>query len=287
MPPVSIDQIQKIHWLLRDCGQQAKQMAAESFQVFEKGRDDYVTSVDRALDDRLTSGFKALFPQAGIITEENVSSRSAFQSSYRHLWCIDPIDGTDDFIQGKQHYAVMVGLLEANQPTAGWIYAPAFDELYYGGWDWGLFQARGDRPAVPLIPTEPAPLSAQHCPILIGYKDRHRYGEAINHCIPEAQFSSVGSFGLKVMEVILGRAGLYIYLNGRVKLWDTTGPLALARAAGLICCDLAGNALQFTPDAVDVETLAHDQTIVIGWASYIMGLRSRLRQAVLQVQQTP
>jgi 3'(2'), 5'-bisphosphate nucleotidase len=279
---VSVDQLEKIRWLIRDCGQQAKQMASESFDVFEKGKNDFVTSVDRALDERLTNGFTALFPQDGVITEENARSRSAFHENYQRLWCIDPIDGTEDFIHGKQHYAVMVGLLQAHQPTAGWVYAPAFDHLYYGGSDWGLFQTQGDRSPKPLTPIEPAPPTAGFCPILIGYKDRRQYGDAIAQLIPDVQFSSVGSFGLKVMEVICGRAGLYIYLNRRVKIWDTAGPLALAHAAGLICCDLAGNPLRFTPDTVNGETLAHEQEIVVGWPSYIMALRSRLQQAALQ-----
>jgi 3'(2'), 5'-bisphosphate nucleotidase len=279
----SVDQVHKIGWLLRDCGQQAKQMATESFEVFEKGRDDYVTNIDRALDERLMQGFSAMFPQDGIITEENLQSRSAFRAAYQRLWCIDPLDGTDDFIQRKQHYAVMVGLLSAHQPLAGWIYAPEFDQMYYGGCNWGLFQAKGDHPVEILIPTEPAPPTSDFCPILIGYKDQRNYGGAIAAQIPGVQFNSVGSFGLKVMEVICGRAGLYIYLNRRVKLWDTAGPLAIAYAAGLICCDLAGNPLRFTPDVIDADTLAHQQDIVIGWASYVMELRSRLQRAVAQV----
>jgi len=68
------DQLQKIRSLIRDCGLQAKHMSTEQFQVFEKGKDDYVTPIDRALDQRLTAGFAELFPQDGVITEENAQS---------------------------------------------------------------------------------------------------------------------------------------------------------------------------------------------------------------------
>ncbi|HEY9844775.1 MAG TPA: inositol monophosphatase family protein, partial [Candidatus Caenarcaniphilales bacterium] len=118
------------------------------------------------------------------------------------------------------------------------------------------------------------------CPILIGHKDQLRYGDVIRQMIPQAQFQMLGSFGLKVIEVICGRAGFYLYLNGRVKLWDTTGPLALARAAGLICCDLEGQPIRFTPDAIDPNTLTHQQPILIGWPRYIEALRPRLAQAL-------
>lgn len=259
-------------------------MATQHFKVYEKGYQDYATDVDRALDRRLTAGLASLFPADNIISEENPSSWHAYTATANRLWLIDPLDGTDDFIQGKLHYAVMVGLLVAHQPVAGWVYAPTFDQLYYGGSDWGLFQAEGTAEPFPFQPVEPAPPSAEFCPLLMGYKDQRRFGDAIARLIPAAQFTCVGSFGLKVLQVIAGQAGLYVYLNRRVKLWDTTGPLALAKAAGLICCDLNGNPLQFTPDYVDSNTLAHQQSIVIGWQSYVDALLPRIRQAVLECQ---
>jgi 3'(2'), 5'-bisphosphate nucleotidase len=116
--------------------------------------------------------------------------------------------------------------------------------------------------------------------MMIGDRDRKAYGDAIARLIPGVQFQSIGSFGLKVLEVICGRAGIYVYFNGRVKLWDTVGPIALAQAAGLTCCDLQGNPLKFTPNAINLDTLAHHQPIVIGWASYVERLRSHLHEAV-------
>ncbi|HEY9628776.1 MAG TPA: inositol monophosphatase family protein [Coleofasciculaceae cyanobacterium] len=281
---LSADQRHSIQQLIRDCGQQAQRMAVEKFQVYEKGRDDYVTDVDRALDAQLTDGFSQLFPQDGVITEENSASWQILGQDDRRLWLIDPIDGTDDFIQGKPHYSVMVGLLAAHQPIAGWVYAPEFDRLYCGGKGWSaegdVFQRSGEEELTPLIPTLPPPLSKTSCPILMGYKDQRRYGQAMTQLIPGVQFDCIGSFGLKVMRVICGQAGLYVYLNGRVKLWDTVGPLALAQAAGLVCCDLEGNPLQFTPDALHLSSLAHRQPILIGWASYVEALRSPLKQAI-------
>jgi 3'(2'), 5'-bisphosphate nucleotidase len=276
----STERLQQIHRLIRGCGQQAHQMAAEPFQVYEKGIEDYVTTVDRALDQQLTAGFTDLFPQDCIITEENSQSWQRFSQQTDRFWFIDPLDGTEDFIHRRPHYSVMVGLLEHSQPIAGWVYAPAFDRMYYGGANWGLFQAEGDQAAVPFIPQAPEPPSSKHCPILLGYKDQRRYGEIITKFIPAAQFDCIGSFGLKVLRVISGEAGLYVYLNRRVKLWDTTGPLAMARMAGLICCDLAGNPLKFTPDAIDAQTLAHQQPIVIGWENYVETLLPQLQAAI-------
>lgn len=280
MKLISSDLDCRIRLLLRACGQQAEQMAAQQFEISQKGPGDYVTSIDSALDQRLSTAFSTLFPGDGLITEENAQSRKKFTANYDRLWCIDPLDGTSDFIKRTWSYAVMVGLLQNYQATAGWIYAPAYDTLYYGGAGWGLFQAIADRAPVPLLSAAPAAPTVGFCPLLIGYWDQNHFGRAIARLIPSAQFYSVGSFGLKVLEVIQGRAGLYLYLNGRVKIWDTVGPIALAQAAGLVCCDLDGEAINFSASSIDCETLTHRQPILIGWPQYVDQLRPKLRQAV-------
>jgi 3'(2'), 5'-bisphosphate nucleotidase len=269
---------QEIRQIVRDCGLQAKQMASQTFEVFEKGLEDYVTSIDMALDQRLSHAFAALFPEDGVISEEDARSRQNFYTDYLRLWCIDPLDGTEDLIQGRPNYAVMVGALQAYQPVAGWIYAPSYDKMYFGGKDWGLFEANGSEAAIALPVVEPS-LAARHR-LIIGHRDRTRYGDAIAEYIPTIEFHSLGSFGLKVMEVVMGKAGLYLYLNGRVKIWDTAGPLAMALAAGLTCCTLEGQPLKFSPDKLNSETLAHEQSILVGWADLVEQLRPRLEKAV-------
>jgi 3'(2'), 5'-bisphosphate nucleotidase len=280
----SPDQTDSINQLILSCGEKATQMAEQPFQIFEKGMKDYVTSVDRLLDERLTVKLSQLFPEDGIISEENVQSRQAFHSDYQRLWLIDPLDGTDDFIQRSPHYAVMVGLLQDSEPVAGWVHAPALGQLYYGGVGWGLFQLVDQsfekRSPAPLMPAEPPPLSDKFCPIIIGDKDRRVYGESITQFISGVQFSAIGSFGLKVMQIVLGKAGLYLYLNRKVKLWDTVGPIALAKAAGLVCCDLDGHPLKFAAHAIEPDTLAHQQPMIIGWPSYVEMLQPRLKRAI-------
>jgi 3'(2'), 5'-bisphosphate nucleotidase len=269
-----------IQTVLVEAGRWACEQARQPFTIEEKGPEDFVTAVDQTLDRRLAAQFKNWFPNDGIITEENAQSVQAMQQGFPRLWLIDPIDGTEDFINGRPDYAIMVGLLEQSQPIAGWILRPESNQLFYGGPDWGLFTAQGLAPAHPLIPSMPPSPSQEYCPVLLGDRDRQQYGTAVENIIPEVQFYTLGSFGLKVLEVIQGRAGLYLYFNGRVKLWDTVGPLALAKSAGLICCDLTGKPLEFSLDVLNPDTLAHHQSIVIGWPHYVEALLPRLQQAI-------
>jgi 3'(2'), 5'-bisphosphate nucleotidase len=269
-----------IQRLLFEAGEWAKEMARQPFEVEQKGPEDFVTAIDRTLDQRLAAQFQQWFPDDGIITEENSDSTALIEKNFPRLWLIDPIDGTEDFIHGLPDYSIMAGLLMGNQPRAGWILRPESGQLFCGGPEWGLFTAQGLEELAIFTPTVPPDPSVEHCPMLLGTRDRNQYGEAIQQVIPEAQFYTLGSFGLKVIDVILGKAGLYLYLNGRVKLWDTVGPIALAQRAGLVCCDLDGQPLKFSTDALDLATLAHQQAIVIGWPHYIEALLPRLQQAL-------
>ncbi len=284
MTPVSLPQLTEINQALRAAGQLAQSLASQPFDVIEKGKNDFATSIDRRLDDQLRQQFQAWFPEDGIITEENPDSRTLFYQEYPRLWLIDPLDGTDDLIRVQKNYSVMVGLWQQGAPRAGWVYDPAADQLYYGGPGWGLWQRLGTGPEIPLKPT-PAPLpTATQAPIMIGHKDFQAYGAVIKQAIPATRFHFLGSFGLKVLQVITGQVGLYLYLNKRVKLWDTTAPLALAEAAGLICCDLAGAPLRFSADGLESQTLTHDQTILVGWPEYIEAFRELLQTAIESVE---
>jgi 3'(2'), 5'-bisphosphate nucleotidase len=271
-------QLTEIRQIVRSCGQQAKALSAQNFEVFQKAPGDFVTTVDQALDRQLSEFFSNLFPNDGIITEENAASRKRYQADYPRFWCIDPLDGTQDFIHGDPDYAVLVGLLEQNAAIAGWIYAPEHDALYYGGKNLGVWQVLGDADPQPCF-TPIAPPNSYR--VIIGDKDFRNTSEKISAAIPEIELlRSPGSFGLKAMNVVLGKAELYIYLNRRVKLWDTVAPVAIAQAAGLVCLDLDGNPLKFSADALDLESLAHQQAIVIGKENVIKSLLPRLRSVL-------
>jgi 3'(2'), 5'-bisphosphate nucleotidase len=267
----------RIRSVIRACGQQAKQMAAAGLEVDLKAPGDFVTQVDRLLDQQLSAEFFSLFPADGLITEENSASVQRFLESHERFWCIDPIDGTKDFIETGKDYAVMVGLLEGHQPIGGWVYEPEADHLWFGGPAWGLWQQSSDGP-VEACMAQSVALGGR---VIIGANDQKNYGLTVAQAIPEIDlWGRPGSFGLKIIDVILGKAGLLVYFNGRVKLWDTVGPLALAQAAGLVCCDLAGDPIGYSADRINPATLAHQQPIILGWPNYVEAYRDRLQAAL-------
>ena len=270
-PQLPVQLQTEICQFIREIGQKAIHLRAAGFQVDEKGFDDYVTNVDRELDHLLSQKFQSWFPDDAVISEENPRSRELWQQDSKkeqRFWFIDPIDGTDDFIHGRNFYSVMVGLLEDFQPVLGWVYAPKSDRLYFGGAGAnGVFTITNGN--VPEVLHLHPPIGANNDLVIVSKKDDLAYGESIRAAVPNVKFYTLGSFGLKVMEVVQGRAIAYIYLNRRVKLWDTVGPLAIAKAAGLICCDLEGHEIGFGYDNINPDNLTHNQVIIIGWPKFI------------------
>jgi myo-inositol-1(or 4)-monophosphatase len=94
----------------------------------EDGAYDPVTELDRATERALRSAIEAVFPDDGIEGEEYGIVRGA--ASRR--WLLDPIDGTRALICGLPSWTTLVALVVDGEPVAGFIDAPALDELTIG-----------------------------------------------------------------------------------------------------------------------------------------------------------
>lgn len=97
------------------------------FQIEKKGHGNFVTSVDREMENELKIQLNRLIPDAGFIAEESGQTLKAGLN-----WVIDPIDGTTNFIYGLP-YAVSVALIvqQISQVVIGVVYNPRTDTLYY------------------------------------------------------------------------------------------------------------------------------------------------------------
>lgn len=100
----------------------------KSVTVWDKSPDNPVSDVDLAVDARLKAVLGAIAPDAGWLSEETADN--ADRLSRRAMWCVDPIDGTRDFVRGRPGWAVSVALVVDGAPQLGVLYAPARDELW-------------------------------------------------------------------------------------------------------------------------------------------------------------
>ncbi|MBV1917393.1 MAG: 3'(2'),5'-bisphosphate nucleotidase CysQ [Sphingomonadaceae bacterium] len=94
-----------------------------ALDVWDKTPDNPVTAIDLAVDDFLKSELRALLPAAGWLSEETTDAPARLAGDL--AWLVDPIDGTRDFIRGRDGWAVSVALVNTARPLLGYLYAPA------------------------------------------------------------------------------------------------------------------------------------------------------------------
>ena len=110
-------------------------------QIDAKAADDVVTIADKEAELILAEGLAKILPEATIVGEEAAFADPALLDRLGDTlcWIVDPLDGTNNFAQGKPPFGVMVALAEAGETIAGWIYDPLSHRLSHahrGGGAW-------------------------------------------------------------------------------------------------------------------------------------------------------
>jgi histidinol phosphatase-like enzyme (inositol monophosphatase family) len=105
----------------------------------EKGGFDPVTEADRETERAIRELIRAEFPDHGILGEEHGSENIAS----RHVWVIDPIDGTRAFISGLPVWGTLVGLTVDGDAVAGMMAQPFTGELYYANGSGAFYEGPG------------------------------------------------------------------------------------------------------------------------------------------------
>src|SRR5436853_3464445 len=106
-----------------------------------KAPGDPVTAADRDASELIVGGLKREFPEHGVLCEEEPDDLSRLQRS--HVWMIDPMDGTGEFIEHRGEFAVQIGLVVKETPVLGVVYQPTADKLYYAAAGLGAFLQTG------------------------------------------------------------------------------------------------------------------------------------------------
>jgi myo-inositol-1(or 4)-monophosphatase len=101
---------------------------ATSARIWAKTGGSPVTSADVTVDTFLKIRLSELLPEAGWLSEETIDDPARL--TRRHVWVVDPIDGTRAFMSGHADWAVCVTLLTEGKPVLGLVHAPAHAKTY-------------------------------------------------------------------------------------------------------------------------------------------------------------
>lgn len=97
----------------------------DTLTIESKGRNDFVTQVDRSAEAEIIKVIRKAYPQHAILGEEG-----GMTGSNEVVWIVDPLDGTTNFLHGLPHFAVSIGIQVRGKLEHGVIYAPSTQDLY-------------------------------------------------------------------------------------------------------------------------------------------------------------
>jgi 3'(2'), 5'-bisphosphate nucleotidase len=190
---------------------------------------------DQAADSLLQGLLRGRYPLDGVLSEE--TRDSAERLHQRRVWIVDPLDGTREYSQLRDDWAVHVALTLDGRGALAAVALPARGQLLYGVLLPGQERVHLDGPGQLIDPTDPVPdppriaASRSHTPPWM-----ERFREELGG----GELVRAGSVGNKVAHMLLGGADVYVHRDG-LKEWDTCAPEILARALGWSVCRMDGS----------------------------------------------
>jgi myo-inositol-1(or 4)-monophosphatase len=100
----------------------------ESVRVSQKMANDFVTEVDQSSENIIIDTLLTAYPDHGILAEESGQTRGNPHSE--HIWIIDPLDGTTNFIHGFPFYCISIALQSKGRIEQAVVYDPTRNDLF-------------------------------------------------------------------------------------------------------------------------------------------------------------
>ena len=231
-----------------------------------------VTEIDRAAEEIIVSVLNPTLDryELGLLTEETPDDGGRLTADY--FWCIDPIDGTLPFIEGRPGYSISIALVRRDGvPQIGVVYDPVEATLYHAIAGGGVFLGR--QPWV--SGSEP---NGEDLPVLVtaGFLKLDNYdalADGLNQIANDLGLAGarieVGSGAvMKACEVLANPPACFLLYPGPTgaSLWDFAATACLFAEAGAVATDIAGNPLELNrPDSTNMghrgALFATDETL--------------------------
>jgi 3'(2'), 5'-bisphosphate nucleotidase len=208
---------------------------------FKKDEFDPVTVADRESDEFVREQLHKLFPSDLILSEENGNIPQDYSG---RVWMVDPLDGTKEFLKGRDCFGINIGLLENGEPVFGCLYIPARNKVFYAEKGKGAFEKKGNK-FEQLLVNDIKTIEMARLVTRNFSGETRPIEEEINKMsflerIPE------GGIGAKLTMIASGNAEAHINTNFKVSKWDTLATGLILEEAGGVITDFDGKKLDYT-----------------------------------------
>jgi len=207
---------------------------AGDFERIEKEDGSPVTIADLSASKIIR---KHLLPTGIPITGEEAEKHPfSVRKSWKHLWCVDPLDGTKEFIKKNGEFVVNIALIENSKPVFGLIASPINKEIILGNEKSGAFQTSFENALEPKKWEPLKYLSSTNSPIQL-ISSRSHYSGNLQKLVDEIEVeygpverTAMGS-ALKFFELVNNRADVYPRFAPTME-WDIAAGQAIYEAIG-------------------------------------------------------
>ena len=223
----------------RAAGEEILRVQKKGFTVQTKKDASLVTEAD-ITSEKVIFEHLSKFPYP-ILSEE--TEIMGVWGRKEKIWIVDPLDGTNDFIEGTKEYSVMIGLAEAGKSMLGVVYQPESDILYFAERGQGAFMQQGKQSTIPLRVSEEKSISNGRFLF-----SRSHLGEDEQKFIENEKIGSairMGSSGVKLGVIARGDADAYFTKTDKTFQWDYCAADVILREAGGEITDLRGEPLDY------------------------------------------
>ncbi|MGH6768170.1 MAG: 3'(2'),5'-bisphosphate nucleotidase CysQ family protein [Xanthobacteraceae bacterium] len=206
-----------------------------------------VTAADEAAESILMEGIACLLPGVPIASEEAVY-RSGCDPVDGDFILVDPIDGTREFLAGRDEFTINLALVRSGRPILGIVAAPALGLVWRTSAGSGAERIRLAPGAPANTASEPTPIRTRPFPsespiAIVSRSHFDAQSEAFLARLPNIQRVSSGS-ALKLCRLADGAADVYPRL-GSSHEWDVAAGHAVLAEAGGIVTTPAGEPLPY------------------------------------------
>ncbi|MFH1399897.1 MAG: 3'(2'),5'-bisphosphate nucleotidase CysQ [Nanoarchaeota archaeon] len=195
-----------------------------------------VCIADTRSADYLISFMRERFPDYGILCEETVDDDD--RASNERSWIIDPLDGTQSYIKGRDTFGVIIGLMQDGEAVLGVTHLPMKDETLYAAKGRGAYRDGKTVARIHVVASDEIDM------LVSGSRNDASLQEIISRLAPVRLRTMHTSF--KTTEIAKGEATVFACPPSiTMNLWDLCGPAAILEEAGGKVTDLYGRPIDY------------------------------------------
>tara|TARA_B100001287_G_scaffold71402_1_gene58969 strand:- start:352 stop:1260 length:909 start_codon:yes stop_codon:yes gene_type:complete len=234
-----LDDLKLLSWqasdILLNYSQNFNDMQLKDNFIMNKKNNEPVTQADLEVNNLILKHFKKKYLNINwnILSEETISIISNNKQTSNWQWVLDPLDGTKDFIQGTENFAMHLALNFKNKPYLGIVLIPKKDELWIANGQRVWCEKRN---GLNISPNSPNHKNIKDMILVTSKNHRNKTLERLINKIGFREVIEMGSIGCKIASLIRGEADIYISLSfpdgDAPKDWDFAAPEALLVQAG-------------------------------------------------------